>query len=201
MNKCMECASPTKNPKFCGLSCSTKSQARSRPKKDKTRHCLNCNQSFDYGLDCAKVYCSRSCAAIKNNTGRVRNPNKKTDCECGGILKAGKTWCSVKCQHQFTNSRKIAGWLDGTWDATTGTGVSATIKRYLLEQADGKCPECEWDKINPSTGRCPLEVDHIDGNCYNNTVQNLRVVCPNCHSLSINYRALNKGGGRAYRRK
>jgi Zn finger protein HypA/HybF involved in hydrogenase expression len=33
-----------------------------------------------------------------------------------------------------------------------------------------------------------LEVDHIDGNYLNNLQENLRLLCPNCHSQTSNYR-------------
>lgn len=43
-----------------------------------------------------------------------------------------------------------------------------------------------------------LELDHIDGNCNNNVVANLRWLCPNCHSQTDSYRkakALRKNEG------
>ncbi|PPD51194.1 MAG: HNH endonuclease [Methylotenera sp.] len=39
----------------------------------------------------------------------------------------------------------------------------------------------------------PLELDHIDGNSNNNNITNLRLLCPNCHALTPNYRGKNKG--------
>jgi hypothetical protein len=37
----------------------------------------------------------------------------------------------------------------------------------------------------------PLEVHHIDGDKLNNTLDNLQLLCPNCHALTENYRGKN----------
>ncbi|MFJ2832127.1 HNH endonuclease signature motif containing protein [Streptomyces sp. NPDC087263] len=39
----------------------------------------------------------------------------------------------------------------------------------------------------------PLEVDHVDGNWRNNRIENLRLLCPNCHSTTDSYRGRGKG--------
>ncbi|MEU0369875.1 HNH endonuclease signature motif containing protein [Streptomyces sp. NPDC006283] len=39
----------------------------------------------------------------------------------------------------------------------------------------------------------PLEVDHVDGNWRNNRPDNLRLLCPNCHSSTDTYRGRSKG--------
>ncbi|GAB2446944.1 HNH endonuclease signature motif containing protein [Streptomyces incanus] len=39
----------------------------------------------------------------------------------------------------------------------------------------------------------PLEVDHADGNWRDNLIDNLRLLCPNCHSTTDNYRGRGKG--------
>ncbi|MFE9879618.1 HNH endonuclease [Streptomyces sp. NPDC005784] len=39
----------------------------------------------------------------------------------------------------------------------------------------------------------PLEVDHINGNWRDNRIENLRLLCPNCHSTTDSYRGRAKG--------
>ena len=37
----------------------------------------------------------------------------------------------------------------------------------------------------------PLEMHHIDGSHLNNEIDNLQLLCPNCHALTNNYRGKN----------
>jgi hypothetical protein len=39
--------------------------------------------------------------------------------------------------------------------------------------------------------KIPLELDHINGNHMDNSLCNLRLLCPNCHALTHNYRGKN----------
>lgn len=42
--------------------------------------------------------------------------------------------------------------------------------------------ECGWAKC-ATFGRLPLELDHINGDRHDNILENLGILCPNCHSL------------------
>ena len=73
------------------------------------------------------------------------------------------------------------------------TYQSHKLKKRLfsVKLKEPKCEECGWAKISPD-GRVPLELDHINGRRHDNRIENLRILCPNCHSLQITHRGKNK---------
>lgn len=64
-------------------------------------------------------------------------------------------------------------------------------KRLLKEKVkQHKCENCCLDLWLSKP--IPLELHHIDGNHENNELINLQLLCPNCHTLTDNYRGKNK---------
>jgi 5-methylcytosine-specific restriction endonuclease McrA len=56
---------------------------------------------------------------------------------------------------------------------------------------EARCELCGWNQSSPD-GRLPLELDHLNGNPNDNRLENLRILCPNCHSLQPTHRGKNK---------
>lgn len=54
-----------------------------------------------------------------------------------------------------------------------------------------QCEHCGWAKKTVN-GYVPLELDHINGDRHDNRIENLRILCPNCHSLTPTYRGRGK---------
>ena len=66
------------------------------------------------------------------------------------------------------------------------------LKKRLIE-CGLKENKCECCGINQWMGKnLTLELHHIDGNKYNNNIDNLQLLCPNCHSLTDGFRKCNK---------
>ena len=104
-------------------------------------------------------------------------------------------YCNNKCQKEYESKERTRQWIEEGNDWKTQ--IPQWAKRYLAEQRGYSCECCgisEWQgKI------IVLECDHIDGNHKNNTPDNLRLICPNCHSQTETYKNKNIGKGRSYR--
>lgn len=70
---------------------------------------------------------------------------------------------------------------------------SYKLKKRLFSEGlkKNKCEICGW-KEKTQDGRIPLELDHINGDRKDNRLENLRILCPNCHNLQPTHRGLNR---------
>lgn len=138
----------------------------------------------------------------KQNVGRSSRSVRAICRFCDQFIKKGATlYCSNACQCDYQYMMWIGHWLAGNASGGVKQGASRLIRRYLIDRDSEQCSECCWSKVNVKTGKCPIELEHIDGNAENNAPWNVRLLCPNCHALTPTYRALNKGNGRQWRRE
>lgn len=67
------------------------------------------------------------------------------------------------------------------------------LKRRLLEEGvkTARCEGCGGDEWRGAP--IPLELDHINGDRRDHRLENLRLLCPNCHAQTPTYRGRNIG--------
>ena len=65
------------------------------------------------------------------------------------------------------------------------------VKRILLSEniIENKCEECGISEWQGKKLVCHL--DHINGDCHDHRLDNLRMLCPNCHSQTETYAGKN----------
>lgn len=70
--------------------------------------------------------------------------------------------------------------------------TSHKLKKKLFSHKlkDRKCEMCGLEEWNGNPA--PLELDHKDSNHFNNNLDNLQILCANCHSVETSKRRLNR---------
>ena len=133
---------------------------------------------------------------------RKKSKIKSNFClNCGSEIDNRKKFCNAQCQADYNYKLFIERWKNGEEDGTRGeNSISNYLKRFMFEKYNCCCQKCGWNQINEFTGNIPLEIHHIDGDCTNNKEENLELLCPNCHSLTENYKSRNQNCTRIYKR-
>lgn len=78
------------------------------------------------------------------------------------------------------------GWRIGKYQTFEGLTSKTAIKSALIRERNHKCEICQLSKWRDKP--IPLELDHIDGDNTNNAVDNLRLLCCNCHAQTPTWR-------------
>lgn len=74
------------------------------------------------------------------------------------------------------------------------TYIKSHVLKIKLIQDGLKDDKCELCGLSEWRGcKLPLELHHKDGNHFNNVLDNLQILCPNCHSIQIGNSGSNIG--------
>lgn len=148
--------------------------------------CLECDKETKN-----KKFCSGSCRTTYHNRGVNRYNTPKRYCNHCNIETKNPKYCSNNCQREYEYENITKPRVE------SGLGGTTAIRRYMFREHEEKCTMCGvgnvWNDM-PLT----LEIDHIDGNSDNNNIDNLRILCPNCHTQTPTYGS--KGIGTYYRK-
>lgn len=113
-----------------------------------------------------KVYCSIACYAISNR--------KETPCiVCGKLILAGmnKITCSRECSN--IHRKNIRYKIGRPRDKVNNYKI---LKKRLIGLKGDACEKCGYNVTQI------LQVHHKDKDRNNNNLNNLELICPNCHS-------------------
>ena len=119
---------------------------------------------------------------IKRNNGKVfcsvvcygKFCRKETPClVCGKLILAtfNKKTCSRSCANKHREGIKYK--LNSPKDKVK---TQRLLKLRLFKSRGNKCERCGFDKYQI------LEIHHKDKDRNNNNLDNLEIICPNCHS-------------------
>lgn len=160
-------------------------------------NCENCNTVHDgtYGSGrFCTVKCSRS---FSTKTNREEINEKVSRSLTGKPLSENhpsrKGWAySEEIRQKKATTRRATAYrllIESPFGELKGHGRRRL--RVIYEQ-NSKCLECgvgeEWNGKHLA-----FHLDHIDGNSKNDKRENLRALCPNCHSQTDTYSGRNKG--------
>ena len=198
---------------FCCLKCSVSFQMNQKSLKIKSLYesnpiiCKSCNSPIQYKDRHLKIFCNQSCAATFNNKIRITNASRnqnniikrqcsfcKTEFEVKKIS-SPKKYCNASCRSKELHKQKLMDIENGNYPFKR----NKLFKEFLISKKGHQCEMCKFTEW----GGKPilLILDHIDGNSENFGLDNLRIICSNCDTLTPTYKGRNKGNGRFARKQ
>lgn len=161
------------------------------------KSCENCNSDFSIIIGSGR-FCSVKCSRSFATKNKRKEINEKVSKTLTGKSTPGRGFVSGFDPRRkvFTKDDRVKAAiasrksLDDRISKTPFELLSKNvIKCLILSEQSDKCL-CGIDSWNGV--KLSLQLDHINGDRRNNTRENLRMLCPNCHSITPTYGGRNK---------
>lgn len=148
----------------------------------------DCNQEAKFTLKNGKHCCESS----PNKCPSVRSKNSEA---IKKLHSKGRIRIFTKEDRDKSNENKIKVAIEEGF-VENSIMCNSFIKKYLIShfKVEERCESCgitEWN-----TSKISFELDHINGASTDNRFENLRLLCPNCHSQTKNFRGRNINNGK-----
>lgn len=147
-------------------------------------NCGTCGASFyarPLTLRQANHFCSKTCYQVARSAMK-----KNTHCKtCSAPLKPGSSSIAQFCSRSCANKGRTGSKYSHD-HLLCNTAVRNRSYRELSSMHGEQCAEC-GQGIVWNGKSLTLQVDHIDGDRSNNNLNNLRLLCPNCHTQTDTY--------------
>ena len=149
----------------------------------KTAECNRCGKSTQVDTRKYNLYLKRGYNFYCEDCKSIRTQIEHTCAHCGKVFtriksakksKSGLYFCSQSCAASYNNSAYRTGennpnWLGGSYKGSSYGNIA--FRSYAH-----KCAMCGLEED------CCLQVHHIDENRENSSLDNLIILCANCHS-------------------
>ena len=153
-------------------------------------NCLYCNKLLVKRDDESnkkfnqRKYCNISCS----NKRYTRKKLTKQCLMCKKLIRSYKVYCSNKCRNHnsFGQKRMLLCFENKIY--ISSVRLKKLMFKFGVKQTKCECCNLELWNNKPLS----LALHHIDGDKLNNRLDNLQILCPNCHSQTDNYGSKNK---------
>lgn len=137
-------------------------------------------------------FCSRSCSVSYSNHAKPKVARLIAKCSfCKKDFHAKRPkqqHCTIDCQRQHRiNTIETNGAFMPSWNN------NKSIRNYLIQKHGNLCMICGQCANNWNGKPITLIVDHINGKANDNTLSNIRIICPNCDCQLLTYKGRNRG--------
>lgn len=141
--------------------------------------CDTCDKEFD------SVRKLNGHKSVHRTNGRYSVSRKKPENQIAHLC----IYCEKSFLHRHSSNNKFCSTKcsnDYLWETESKPRIEqglggGGIRRYLKETRGDQCQECGQPSSHNSKP-LTLQIDHIDGNSDNDALENLRLLCPNCHT-------------------
>lgn len=209
---CEMCNAPlkVKRQRFCSWKCIGDHTAKKIAEKTPIKYCLFCKEIIPYKPRTTnKKFCSHTCAAKHTNIGRARNSRYAWEEINREYHNNDLSIKQIKDKYGFSDTALLSAIKQGRFvrkiilrkidridSILSGDAIPynrGSIKKYIIKHKilDYKCSECGLG--NDWQGKpLVLVLDHKNGIHNDNTLSNLRFLCPNCNSQMPTFSGRNK---------